>query len=90
MEVSIVDESKNKLVFEIDGESHTLSNMIRKELWNDSHIKAAAYGVEHPLVDIPRVTVQTDGADPKKAVLEAVKRIQKSLDKVKDEAKKLK
>ena len=90
MEVHIIEEKKDKLVFEIKGEGHTLSNALRKELWNDEHVKVAAYAVEHPLIEVPHFILETDGADPKKTVLAAVKRIQKDLEKVKAEAKELK
>lgn len=90
MEVVVVEDKKNKLVVDIEGESHTLANAIRKELWSDSHVKAAAYAVEHPLIEKPRIIVETDGADPRKALQAAAKRVQKQLDKVKADAKKLK
>ncbi len=90
MELNILEEKKNKLVFEIKGEGHTLSNALRKELWNDEHVKAAAYAIEHPLIEIPKFILETDGADPKKTLLAAAKRIQKDVEKVKSEAKELK
>ncbi len=90
MEVNILEEKKDKIIFEIKGEGHTLSNALRKELWNDEHVKAAAYAIEHPLIEIPRFIVDTDGADPKKTLIAAAKRIQKDLEKVKAEAKELK
>jgi len=90
MDVTILEEKKNKLVFELKGEGHTLSNAIRKELWNDEHVKAAAYAIEHPLIEVPRFIVETDGADPKKAVVAAAKRVQKTAEKIKSEAKELK
>jgi len=90
MELNILEEKNNKLVFEIKGEGHTLSNALRKELWNDEHVKAAAYAIEHPLIEIPKFILETDGADPKKTLLAAAKRIQKDVEKVKSEAKELK
>ena len=90
MEVNILEEKKNKIVFEITGEGHTLSNVLRKELWNDEHVKAAAYAVDHPLIEVPRFIVETDGADPKKTIVAAAKRVQKDLEKIKSEAKELK
>ena len=90
MELNILEEKKNKLVFEIKGEGHTLSNALRKELWNDEHVKIAAYAIEHPLIEIPKFVVETDGADPKKTLMAAAKRIQKDLEKLKSEAKELK
>lgn len=90
MEVNILEEKKDKIIFEIKGEGHTLSNAIRKELWNDEHVKGAAYAIEHPLIEVPRFIVETDGADPRKALIAAAKRVQKDLEKVKAEAKELK
>lgn len=90
MEINIVEEKKNKLIFEITGEGHTLSNVLRKELNNDEHVKAAAYTIDHPLIEKPRFVLETDGADPKKTLIAAAKRVQKELEKVKSEAKELK
>ena len=90
MNINVLEESKNKLIFQIEGEGHTLSNALRKELWSDDHVKAAAYSIDHPDVEIPRFIVETDGADPRKTLQAAAKRLQKSIDKVKAEAKNLK
>jgi len=90
MELNILEEKKDRLVFEVKGEGHTLSNAIRKELWNDEHVKVATYAVEHPLIEVPHFILETDGADPKKTLLAATKRIEKQLEKVKAEAKELK
>ncbi len=90
MEINIVEEKKNKIIFKITGEGHTLSNVLRKELWNDEHVKGAAYAIDHPLVEVPRFILETDGADPRKTIIAAVKRVQKDLEKLKSEAKSLK
>jgi DNA-directed RNA polymerase subunit L len=90
MDINVVEEKKNKLVFEIKGEGHTMSNAIRKELWNDEHVKMAAYTIDHPLIEIPRFILETDGADPRKTLVAAAKRLQKELEKIKSESKELK
>lgn len=90
MEVSIVEDKKNRLVIAISGDGHTLCNAIRKELWNDEHVKTAAYQIEHPLIGTPKIIVETDGADTRKTILAAVKRVQKDAEKVKEDAKSLK
>jgi DNA-directed RNA polymerase subunit L len=90
MDVKILEEKKNRMVFTIEGDGSTLANLLKKELWNDEHVKAAGYNVEHPLINIPTFVVETDGADPKKTVSAAAKRIAKSVEKFKDEAKALK
>ncbi len=87
MEINILEDKKNKLIFEIKGEDHTISNMLRKELWTDSHVKAAAYNIDHPLVGQPKFILQTDGEDPRKVLQAAAKRIQKQLAKFKDDVK---
>lgn len=81
MELSIADEGKNRITVEIKGEDHTFCNILRKELWNDKHVKAAAYTVEHPEVTEPKIIVETDGKeDPRKALVEGAKRVKKELD----------
>lgn len=94
MEVKILEEKKNKLVFNIEGDSAahpvTIANILKKELWNDEHVKAACFSVEHPLINIPTFVLETDGAEPKKTISAAVKRISKNLEKFKEEAKTLK
>jgi len=90
MEVIIIEEKKNKIVFELKGEGHTLNNALRKELWNDEHVKIAAYAIEHPLIEIPKFILETDGAEPRKVLAAAAKRLQKDVDKVKSEAKEIK
>jgi len=82
MELKVVQEEKNKLIVEINGEDSTFCNLIRKELWNDSHVKAAAYAQDHPDVSVPVIIVETDGKEePRKALTEAAKRVKKDLDK---------
>jgi DNA-directed RNA polymerase subunit L len=90
MDVKILEEKKNRLVFTIEGDGATIANALKKELWNDEHVKAAGFNVEHPLINIPTFVVETDGADPKKTVVSASKRIGKQLEKFRDEAKSIK
>lgn len=85
MEIKIKEETKNKIIFEITGEDHTFSNLLRKELWNDPHVKASAYNIDHPLVGQPCFVLQTDGEDPKKILQTTSKKIQKQLEKLKEE-----
>lgn len=90
MELHILEEKKNKLVFELIGDGHTMSNSLRKELWNDEHVKGAAYAVEHPLIETPRFVLETDGADPRKILQAAAKRLLKTVEKMKSEVKEIK
>ncbi|TKJ17785.1 DNA-directed RNA polymerase subunit L [Candidatus Woesearchaeota archaeon B3_Woes] len=91
MEIKKIEEGKNKFVFEIDDVSHGFCNMLKERLLEDSHVKTATYKVEHPLINIPKFLVETDGANPRNAVLSAVKKLKTFADKTrKDLSKELK
>jgi DNA-directed RNA polymerase subunit L len=87
MDIKILEEKKNRLVFNIEGDGATIANMLKKELWNDEHTKAAGFSVDHPLINIPTFVLETDGTDPKKTVSAAIKRISKDIEKFKEESK---
>ncbi|HGJ65640.1 TPA: DNA-directed RNA polymerase subunit L [bacterium] len=89
MELKVVEKSKKKLVFDLIGADHTFSNALKKELWNDKSIKISAYNIEHPLIGVPRFIVETDDKDPEKALLDAVKRLQKKNEQFLEGAKKI-
>ena len=79
MNVRIIEDKTNRLVFDVEGATHTLSNAIKRELFSNEDVKVAGYHVSHPLVGIPRYIVETKrGGDPKKAVLDAVKTLKKN------------
>jgi len=81
MEIKVIEDGKNRLVFEIPGEDTTLCNVVKAELNQDKHVKAASFKVEHPLIGVPKMMVETDGEEtPRAAIAAAVKRIQKDLD----------
>ena len=90
MEIKVLEEKKNKLVLEITGETHTICNAIVKELWNDKHVKSAGYRIDHPLTNRPNLLVETDGADPKKTLSSAIKKLTKVADDFKKAAKSIK
>ena len=85
MEIKILEESKNKLVFEIPNEDHTLFNILKEELNNDEHVKIGVYRNIHPLTKVAKMTVETDGKEsPKDALREAAKRVIKTNKKFTD------
>lgn len=86
MEIKIIEESKNKLLFNIEGAGHSLCNLVVKEIWQDDSVKNAAYKIEHPLKGVPTILVETmQGKDePRKVVDNAIKRLRKTNDKFKE------
>ena len=90
MELKVVENNKKRLVFDLVGADHTFSGALKKELWNDKAIKVSAYNVEHPLIGIPRFIVETEDKDPKKVLLDAIKRLEKKNESFLEDAKKIK
>lgn len=87
MEIKVLEEKKNKLIFEIDGIGHTFINILKTELWNDEHVKIATYNIRHPIVSKPKMIVETDGnKSPREVLVSAVERVKKTSEKFKKEA----
>ena len=81
MEIKIVEESKNKLIAEIKGESHGFCNAIRNALWNVKGVTISGYNIDHPLVGIPKIIVQTEkDVEPRKVLEKAAKNLKKECD----------
>lgn len=71
MEIKVQENTKKRMIFELIGADHTFCNALKKELWNDSSVRAAAYKVDHPLIGVPRFIVETNGQKEAKAVLKS-------------------
>ncbi|MFC2135629.1 RpoL/Rpb11 RNA polymerase subunit family protein [Bacteroidota bacterium] len=92
MELHFLEDTKYKIIVDIKGAGHALANALKKELWNDKDVKVAAYNVEHPLIGVPRLLVETGTGkkDAKKAILAAVDRLKKQNTEFTSKFKKLK
>jgi len=77
MEIKILEKGKNRLKFELVGKTHTLANVLSKELWNDKDVAVAGYTIEHPLTGNAKMVVETHSSDPKKALINAIERLKK-------------
>ena len=90
MDVKIIEEKANRLVFEIEGATHSVCTALKQELWQDSNIKNAGYTVSHPYVGHPKFIVETKkGGDPRKCISSALKKLQKVCKDLEPKAKKL-
>lgn len=73
MEIKILEEDKNLLVFQLVGADHTFCNALKKELTSVKGVDIATYAIEHPQVGIPKMHIETKGATkPKNVLLKAV------------------
>ena len=86
MEINVLEDKKNRMVFEIEGMGHTYLNILKNELWNDNHIKVATYAIKHPEISKPKFILETEGdRSPKVALSGAIGRLKKLSDKFKKE-----
>lgn len=83
MEANTIEEKKNKIIVELVGDTHTLPNVLKKELWSDKDVVVSGYNIEHPLVGKPHLVVQTKKKAPRTALIDAAKRVKKNIDKFK-------
>ena len=79
MELKVIEESKNKLVFELSGETHTFGNALKQELKLVKGVEIATYKIDHPLVGVPKFLIETKGIEPRAALKEALKTLKKSV-----------
>lgn len=76
MQLTVLERGPNKIVIEVDGEGHTLCNLLEAVLLEDDDVEIASYNISHPLVSKPIITVKTRGnKSPEAALKEAVKKI---------------
>lgn len=76
MRLKILDRKPNEITLEIEGEKHTLCNLLESVLLEDEDVEFASYNIAHPLVSNPIMRVRTNGKkSPEEALKEAVKKI---------------
>ncbi len=87
MEINILKSSKDEIEFEVD--SITIVEILRVYLNKDPSVTFAAWKREHPTKK-PALLIKTKGKTAKKAVDDAVSEIEKDLEKIEADFKKLK
>ena len=75
MELKKVKEEDNKALVEAVGETFTVTNAIREELWEDNSVSEAAQVREHPYLSNPKVFVATKRGSPIIALEKAADRL---------------
>jgi len=87
MEVNVLKSAKDEMEVELG--NLTIVEILRVYLNKDSSVTFAAWRREHPTKN-PKLLVKTKGKSAKKAISDAVKAIEKDLDKLQSDFKKLK
>jgi len=87
MEVNVLKSAKDEIEVELG--NITIAEILRVYLNKNSDVSFAAWRREHPTKK-PKLLVKTKGKSAKKVIADAVKSIEKDLDKLSDDFKKLK
>ena len=83
MQIEVLSEKKNELEFVLKGERHTFPNLLRSALLEDSDVQFAAYKLNHPFDSDSQFIVKTKGKTAKKALSDALKKIDSDLSEFK-------
>jgi len=87
MKIAYIQDEKNEAEIEI--ESITLAEIIRIYLAKDSSVSFVAWRREHS-TKFPVLKIKTDGKSARKALEDAISKIEKDLDKLQSDFKKAK
>ncbi|MEM2866659.1 MAG: DNA-directed RNA polymerase subunit L [Candidatus Hadarchaeales archaeon] len=82
MKIEEVQREGRALRFRVVGEDHTLCNLLRKVMYEDENVEAAAYRIEHPLLSSPEFYVRVKKGKPEEALLRALERLGKKLEEL--------
>jgi len=88
MELKVVKQDDKTLVLEVPGETVTVTNVLRGELWEDKNVREAAQIKEHPYLAEPKIFVKTSRGKPQTALKKATDRIIKQTEEFAAEFKK--
>jgi len=76
MKVKVLKRTGKELRFEIEGEGHTLCNLLEKVILEDENVDVAGYRQSHPLTSNPVIYIRTKGRRRPETVLkETAKKI---------------
>lgn len=89
MEFKVLEETKNRLLFELKEETHSFCNALKNELLTVKGVTLATYSIDHPLVGVPKFLLETKGEDPRKALKTALADLKKKAKEFQSEVGKL-
>lgn len=76
MRLKILQRTPQKLKLEVEGEKHTILNLLESTLLEDENVEFAGYYVTHPLFPNSILLIQTkEGKKPEEALIEALEKM---------------
>ena len=89
MKLEIIKNEKSELEFIVEGERHTIPNLLREKLTGNSDVEFVAYRLDHPLDQKAVFVLKTKGS-AKKVLEDTIKELQKDIDEFKKGFEKVK
>jgi len=78
MRLKILQRTPQKLKLEIEGEGHTILNLLESTLLEDEKVEFAGYHVPHPLFPNSILLIRTKGGKrPEEALIEALEKMRR-------------
>ncbi|MDR2873976.1 MAG: DNA-directed RNA polymerase subunit L [Methanobrevibacter sp.] len=76
MDVKLIKNTKTELEIALPGESHSICNILSKYLMEDETVNYAVYGIDHPLIGDPVISIKVaNKKSHKKALITANNKI---------------
>ena len=88
MELNVLKQDDKTLLVEVNGETVTITNALKSELWEDQNVSESAQIKEHPYMTEPKIFVKTTKGKPETALDKAAERIAKQTEEFNEEFKK--
>ena len=79
MRIELIKKEKNFIEFVLEGERHTLPNLLKSRLLQNPKVEFVAYKQKHPEEDKTYFVVRTKDEDVKKVVLQTCKNLLQEL-----------
>lgn len=79
MKIEIIEYKPTVLKFKVEGETHTIFNLLKSELLHDDDVAFAAYKVEHPLFDRIIFIIRTKEKDPLEIIRRVINRVRRKI-----------
>ncbi len=89
MKLDILKNEKNFVEFKIEGERHTLPNLLKQKLLENKDVEFVSYILDHPMDTSAKFVLKTTGKSPKKVLEDAAKEIEEDLDDFSKKVKKV-
>ena len=79
MKLNVLEDKKDSMVFELQGEQHTFPALLCWALLQDDDVEVAVYDLHHPLVGQPHIHLKVKKGEPREALKKALKKIKGEL-----------